>query len=66
MYNATTLALESKLYPGKVMFEGANKNLIVYTQRNLKIQRFAFSGKYNAWYNAFTLRSMMLQNADES
>lgn len=37
MYNASALALESKLFPGKVMFEGANKNLIVYTQRNLKI-----------------------------
>lgn len=47
------------------MFEGANKNLIVFTQKNLKNQQFAFSNKTNNWFNVHTQRALMLENNDQ-
>jgi len=42
------------------MFEGANKNLIVYSKMNLKNQIWNFDPKNNVWYNTFTNNAIML------
>ena len=41
-YNSQTGALESKMLPGKVLFEGFNKNLIIFADRGMKNQQFMY------------------------
>lgn len=65
-WDAKTKALHSKLFPSKVLFEGSNKNLIVFTQKNLKNQQFLYSNKTNNWYNVFTQRGLMIQKSDSA
>ena len=52
MYNAATNGLHSVLYPTKVLFEGMNKNLIVYRQMKLKNQKFLYDEINKSWTNA--------------
>lgn len=65
-FNATTAALHSKLFPSKVMFEGANKNLIVYRDLHMKNELFGFSNGTEDWFNEATKRGIMVQNHDPS
>lgn len=48
------------------MFEGVNKNLIVFDQKGLKNQQFGFSNSTNTWFNFHTKRALMLQDHDHS
>jgi len=63
-YDAETKYLGSKLFPDKVLFEGANKNLIVYAKRKLKNQIWNFDDKRNLWFNMFTNDALMVASKD--
>lgn len=53
-YNAKTKGLHSELFSRKVLFEGANKNLIVFTYRGMKNQRFEYDEVNKTWKNTET------------
>lgn len=57
-YNAKRKALLSRKYPSKGLFEGFNKNLIVYKYRGLKNQSWSFDLNHNHWFNEFTKNSL--------
>jgi hypothetical protein len=50
-YDAKTLALHSKLYPKKVLFEGANGNVIAFDYKGMNSQKFGFNSKEHIWFN---------------
>ena len=41
-YNPKTKALHSEMMPTKVLLEGTNKNLIVFTYKDLATQKFEY------------------------
>ena len=62
-YNEPTGALHAKPFPAKVLFEGANKNLIVFANRNMKNQKFNFDEINETWQNRFTKNSLTLSGS---
>jgi hypothetical protein len=57
-YNTKTNALHSVLYPSKVLFEGMNNNLIVYTQLNKPNQKFYYDNVIHSMVNMKTKNSL--------
>lgn len=53
------------MYPSKALFEGANKNLIIYKYRGLKNQKFIFDLGRHAWINSETKRAVELSRSSE-
>jgi hypothetical protein len=46
-------------FPGKVVFEGFNKNLMLFNYKpTSKNEKFSFDQRKNVWYNEFTDRVM--------
>ena len=63
LYDAKTRALTSRLYANKVMFEGFNKNLIIYKyNQKLKNQKFAYDVENHMWFNELTKRALLPAN----
>lgn len=50
------------LYPKKALFEGNNNNLIVFKNRGLKQQKFAYDKVNLEWYNKFTKKSVGIKD----
>lgn len=50
-YDDKTFALHSAFFPKKVLFEGYNKNLIMFGQRNLPNQQFIYDHINQVWQN---------------
>ena len=53
--------LYSLRFPDKALFEGANKNLIIYKARGLKTQKFSFYPSKKLLINAVTMRAVELR-----
>mmetsp|Transcript_13054 Transcript_13054/g.20266 ORF Transcript_13054/g.20266 Transcript_13054/m.20266 type:complete len:158 (+) Transcript_13054:1178-1651(+) len=59
-YDAQSRMVFSRLHTDKVLFEGANKNVIVYKQnKSLPNEKFGFDLINNRWYNELTQRAMV-------
>jgi hypothetical protein len=54
MYNAEKHIIESLYHPGYVVFEGDNKNLIVYKESGKPNEKFSYKSSEHAWANDFT------------
>lgn len=65
-YDAKKKALFSLLYPEKALFEGANKNLIVYNFKGLKNQKFTFYPSKHLVVNSVTMRAIELNNNQQA
>lgn len=50
----------TKAYPGKVLFQGNNRNLIVYDNKGMKNQHFAFEPVHGVWFNEYTQEGVMV------
>lgn len=61
-YNTKTQTLHSMLYPKKALFEGSNKNLIVFHYKGLKQQKFAYDKVNLEWFNKFTKMSVGIKD----
>lgn len=61
-YDSKTQTLHSMLYPKKALFEGNNNNLIVFKNRGLKQQKFAYDKVNLEWYNKFTKKSVGIKD----
>lgn len=48
------------------MFEGMNKNLIVYYDKHMKNELFGFTNVTEDWFNKVTKRGIMALNHDPS
>lgn len=59
-YDDKTFALHSGFFPKKVLFEGYNKNLIMFGQRNLPNQKFIFDEVNGSWQNKKSRNSISL------
>lgn len=64
-YDAGTQTLYSRMFPTKALFEGANKNLIVYKYMKLKNQKFIFDLGREALINSETQRAVELSKSSE-
>lgn len=64
-YDAKEKSLRSRLYPKKVMFEGFNKNLIIFDWRAMKNQKFSYDTNSNNWFNDFTNQAIMPEGLGE-
>ena len=64
-YDADTQTLYSRMFPTKALFEGANKNLIVYKYMKLKNQKFIFDLGREALINSETQRAVELSKSSE-
>jgi len=64
-YDADTQTLYSRMFPTKALFEGANKNLIVYKYMKLKNQKFIFDLGREALINSETRRAVELSKSSE-
>ena len=60
-FDAKTSALIPRVYPQKAMFEGFNKNLIVYQNRGMKNQKFDYDLGSHMWYNELTKRAILTE-----
>lgn len=60
-YNAKRKALLSRKYPSKGLFEGFNKNLIVFKYRGLKNQVWNYDMTHHRWYNVYSRRSFVIE-----
>ena len=60
-YNAKRKALLSRKYPSKGLFEGFNKNLIVFKYRGLKNQVWSYDKSHNIWFNNFSLNALAIE-----
>ena len=65
-YDADKKALYSNMYPEKALFEGANKNLIIYNFKGLKNQQFVFDTGRKIWMNAVTNNTIELSKTSEA
>lgn len=61
-YNTKTQTLHSMLYPKKALFEGNNNNLIVFKNKGLKQQKFAYDKVNLDWSNKFTKKSVGIKD----
>lgn len=57
-YNTKTHGLHSVLYPSKVLFEGMNNNLIVYTQIQKPNQQFYYNNVIRSMINMNTKNTL--------
>jgi len=57
-YNGKKKALLSRKYPSKGLFEGFNKNLIVFKYRGLKNQVWSHDLNSHQWFNEFSKNSL--------
>jgi hypothetical protein len=58
-YKEKEHALHNMKFPDKVVFEGFNKNLMLFNYKpTSKNEKFSFDQKKNVWYNEFTDRVM--------
>jgi hypothetical protein len=60
MYDEVDQSVKSLAHPEAVLFEGFNKNLIVYKQQFMNNQRFKYDSVKKRWYNSFTGRDVEL------
>lgn len=58
MYDSSDQSVKSLSHPEAVLFEGFNKNLIVYKQAHMNNQRFKYDSVKKRWYNSFTHRNL--------
>lgn len=65
-YDAEKKALFSLRFPEKALFEGTNKNLIVYNFRGLKTQKFTFYPSKHLLTNSVTMRAIELANNQQA
>jgi len=63
-YDRKQRAFFSVAHPAGAIFEGFNKNLIVYKYRSMKNQKFLFDLRSKTFYNAFTHRALQLKSND--
>lgn len=62
-YKEKEHALHNHKFPDKVVFEGFNKNLMLFTYKpKSKNEKFSFDQKNKVWYNEFTDRVMSTDN----
>jgi hypothetical protein len=54
MYNGEKHLIESMLQPGHVIFEGENKNLIVYKESDMTNEKFSYKSSKHGWVNDYT------------
>lgn len=60
-YHRDRKALLSRKYPSKGLFEGFNKNLIVYKYKGLKNQVWSYDLDHSMWFNDFTKHSLAIE-----
>ena len=65
-YNAKRKALLSRKYPSKGLFEGFNKNLIVFKYRGLKNQVWNYDMTHHLWYNVYSKDSLVIEEGSDS
>ena len=65
-YNAKRKALLSRKYPSKGLFEGFNKNLIVFKYRGLKNQVWNYDMTHHLWYNVYSHNSLVIEEGSDS
>lgn len=63
-YVAGKNALLSQKYPGKALFEGFHRNLIVYKYKSVRNQHWLYDKGAKAFFNEFTRRRMMLEKGE--
>merc|ERR1719352_538484 len=60
-YNAKRKALLSRKYPSKGLFEGFNRNLIVFKYRGLKNQVWSYDITHKLWFNVYSHHSLAIE-----
>ena len=65
-YNSSTKSLQTKLHSGKVAFEGANGNLIVYEQMGLVQQQFEYIKNTKAILNPASQKALAVESKEEN
>lgn len=65
-YNAKRKALLSRRFPSKGLFEGFNKNLIVFKYRGLKNQVWNYDMTHHLWYNVYSRRSLVVEAGSDN
>jgi len=64
-YDDKKFALHSGFFPKKVLFEGFNKNLIMFGQRNLPNQKFIFDEINKTWQNKKSRNAISLRTGSK-
>ena len=57
-YDSEQKSVRIRKFPNKALFEGANKNLIVYAYKGMKQQQFVFDHVSGKWTNANTQNAL--------
>jgi len=60
-YNGKRKALLSRKYPSKGLFEGFNRNLIVFKYRGLKNQVWSYDTNHHIWFNDFSHHALAVE-----
>jgi len=64
-YDEKEHKLITKAYPGKVLFQGNNRNLVVYDNKGMKNQYFNYDAEHGIWYNEYTDEGVMVDPNEE-
>lgn len=64
-YDTATHKLSIKAFRNKVMFQGNNRNLVLYADKNMKNQFFSFDKYSGVWYNEYSSQGIMIDHASE-
>ena len=64
-YDPTTHTLKIKAFENKVMFQGNNRNVVLYANKNMKNQFFSFDKNSGVWYNEYSDQGIMIDPAAE-
>jgi len=64
-YDTTTHKLSIKAFSNKVMFQGNNRNLVLYADKSMKNQVFSFDAKRGVWYNEYSDQGIMIDHASQ-
>lgn len=64
-YDTATHKLSIKAFSNKVMFQGNNRNLVLYADKNMKNQFFSFDKYSGVWYNEYSSQGIMIDHASE-
>jgi len=60
-YNSKRKALLSRRYPTKAMFEGFNRNLVVWQFRNVRNQIWSYDMNHHNWFNDFSKHALAIE-----
>lgn len=60
-YNAKRKAFLSRRYPSRGLFEGFNRNLIIWTYKGVRNQMWSYDMNHHIWFNDFSKHAMAVE-----